>query len=206
MVYASRIVPAGVLPALVALLVFAAGAVAGTGGAQEDTGSRTLELTPVDGQEVSGTVTFTAVEGGVEVTLEVANLPESGAEYPAHIHRDATCTAGRAGQEGPVEHSLEPVVAGEDGAGAGTTMLEGVELAGLFAGETTRYVDVHAARGDEVPPGIACADLIPIRTPGGEETLHETGGISPLLPAGIVALIGIGALAVRALATRGPGR
>jgi hypothetical protein len=180
-----------------------------------------MEMIPSRDSGVSGTVTLAETESGVEVVLEVTGLPEPAAEHPAHIHRDATCIADRADMGGPVEYPLEPVVAGEAGTGTSTTALEDVTLDRLFAGETTRYVNVHAAQeGEEVPPGISCADLIPERAVAGEagdesaaagqygadgvqyaggETLRETGGMSPAVLLAVLVAAGLGLIATRRL-------
>jgi hypothetical protein len=145
--------------------------------------SQTLQLTPSRDSGVSGTATLTDVGGGVEVTLDLQGLPKDGVSHLAHIHAGATCADDRAGNGAPVEYPLETVVAQGD-AGSSTTTIPDVTLAQLFDG-TPRYVNVHAEKtGDDVPPGIACADLV-ATSGAGDNALAETGGL-PVLPAAAV--------------------
>lgn len=139
-----------------------------------------VPLSPVGGSGVSGTATFTDVDSGVEVTLDVQNLPEPGGTYLAHIH-PGTCAGepeggiddhahhhGSTGDHshvhhhngvGEIEHPLTPLVPEPGGNASGATTIEGVTVADLFS-EEDFHVNVHAeAPGSEGPPAMVCADL-----------------------------------------------
>src|SRR5918998_6726594 len=140
-------------------------------GAQED---QTMEVSLTESRDsgVSGTATFEDVEGGVEVTLEMQNLPEAGIKHINHIHAGGTCADDRAGRTAPVTIPLEAITAQEDGTGSATTTIEDVTVGQLFGEDKERFILFHArtVKGEGVPPGIACADLKP---------LPETGGTPP---------------------------
>lgn len=127
----------------------------------------TLSLTPSRDSGVSGTATLAHKSDGLEVTLNVRNLPgQPGTEYPAHIHEGGTCAEDRAGNEAPVQYPLEPVLAGRGGVGSSTTVVPDITVTQLFSG-TPKYVDIHAeTAGDEVTPGVSCADIY--TTTGGD--------------------------------------
>src|SRR5215208_7812056 len=61
-----------------------------------------VNLTESRDSGVSGTATFEDVKGGVEVTLEMQNLPEAGIKHINHIHAGGTCADDRAGRTAPV--------------------------------------------------------------------------------------------------------
>jgi LPXTG-motif cell wall-anchored protein len=153
--------------------------------AQED---QTMEVSLTQSRDsgVSGTATFEDVEGGVEVTLEMQNLPEAGIKHINHIHAGGTCADDRAGRTAPVTIPLETITAQDDGTGSATTTIEGVSVAQLFGEDKERFVLLHAEtkEGEGVPPGIACADLAP---------LPDTGGIRPatLFLAGAISILGV---------------
>jgi len=153
--------------------------------AQED---QTMEVSLTQSRDsgVSGTATFEDVEGGVEVTLEMQNLPEAGIKHINHIHAGGTCADDRAGRTAPVTIPLETITAQDDGTGSATTTIEGVSVAQLFGEDKERFVLLHAEtkEGEGVPPGIACADLAP---------LPDTGGIRPatLFLAGAISNLGV---------------
>jgi Cu/Zn superoxide dismutase len=153
--------------------------------AQED---QTMEVSLTESRDsgVSGTATFDDVEGGVEVTLEMQNLPEAGIKHINHIHAGGTCADDRAGRTAPVTIPLETITAQDDGTGSATTTIEGVSVAQLFGEVKERFILLHAEakKGEGVPPGIACADLVP---------LPDTGGIRPatLLLAGAISVLGV---------------
>jgi LPXTG-motif cell wall-anchored protein len=153
--------------------------------AQED---QTMEVSLTQSRDsgVSGTATFEDVEGGVEVTLEMQNLPEAGIKHINHIHAGGTCADDRAGRTAPVTIPLETITAQDDGTGSATTTIEGVSVAQLFGEDKERFVLLHAEtkEGEGVPPGIACADLAP---------LPDTGGIRPatLFLAGAISVLGV---------------
>jgi LPXTG-motif cell wall-anchored protein len=153
--------------------------------AQED---QTMEVSLTQSRDsgVSGTATFEDVEGGVEVTLEMQNLPEAGIKHINHIHAGGTCADDRAGRTAPVTIPLKTITAQDDGTGSATTTIEGVSVAQLFGEDKERFVLLHAEtkEGEGVPPGIACADLAP---------LPDTGGIRPatLFLAGAISVLGV---------------
>jgi LPXTG-motif cell wall-anchored protein len=156
-------------------------------GAQED---QTMEVSLTQSRDsgVSGTATFEDVKGGVEVTLEMQNLPEAGIEHINHIHAGGTCADDRAGRTAPVTIPLETITAQDDGRGSATTTIEDVSVAQLFGEDKERFILLHAEtiEGEGVPPGIACADLAP---------LPDTGGIRPatLFLAGAISVLGVAA-------------
>jgi hypothetical protein len=155
--------------------------------AQED---QTMEVSLTQSRDsgVSGTATFEDVEGGVEVTLEMQNLPEAGIKHINHIHAGGTCADDRAGRTAPVTIPLETITAQDDGTGSATTTIEDVSAGQLFGEDKERFILLHAQtiEGEGVPPGIACADLAP---------LPDTGGIRPatLFLAGAISVLGVAA-------------
>jgi predicted metal-binding membrane protein len=139
-----------------------------------------VDLAPTAGSGVSGTATFTDTDSGVEVLLEVQNLPEPGATYLSHLHPGACADdhdhhhdhshhdhdhhddhhhGGADESVGEIEEPLTPLVADPDGEASSATVIEGATVAGLFSG-TGLYVNVHAGSPDsEELPVIACGDL-----------------------------------------------
>ncbi len=112
---------------------------------------------------MSGTLRLTDTPGGVEVALNVQNLPtQSGTEHIAHMNEGGTCADDRFGSGAPVVYGLDPLYSGEDGAASSATPIAGVSFGQLFS-DLPRYVNVHAeVTGEVAPPGIACVDL-PVR-------------------------------------------
>src|SRR5918996_707718 len=155
--------------------------------AQED---QTMEVNLTQSRDsgVSGNATFQHVEGGVEVTLQMQNLPEAGIKHIHHIHAGGTCADDRAGRTAPVTIPLETITAQDDGTGSATTTIEDVSAGQLFGEDKERFILLHAEtiEGEGVPPGIACADLAP---------LPDTGGVRPatLLLAGAISVLGVAA-------------
>ena len=129
--------------------------------AQEDQTVK-VNLTQSRDSGVSGTATLEDVEGGVEVTLEMQNLPEAGIKHINHIHAGGTCAEDRAGRTAPVTIPLKTITAHKDGTGSATTIIKGVSVADLFGEDKERFILLHAKaeKGEGVPPGIACADLV----------------------------------------------
>ena len=170
-----------------ALALLAALALAASAGAQEQQSAQ-VQLTQSRDSGVSGTATFEDVEGGVEVTLQMRDLPEPGIKHINHIHAGGTCADDRAGRTAPVTIPLETITAQQDGTGSATTTIENVSAAQLFGEDKERFILLHAQtkEGEGVPPGIACADLAP---------LAETGGIRPatLLLAGAISVLAVAA-------------
>jgi LPXTG-motif cell wall-anchored protein len=173
--------------AALAITMFAALALAlsASAEAQED---QTMEVSLTQSRDsgVSGTATFEDVEGGVEVTLEMQNLPEAGIKHINHIHAGGTCADDRAGRTAPVTIPLQTITAQSDGTGSATSTIEDVSVAQLFGEDKERFILLHAEtiEGEGVPPGIACADLAP---------LPDTGGIRPstLFLAGVISVLGV---------------
>src|SRR5215208_2801172 len=172
-----------------AIAMFAALAVAlsTSAGAQED---QTVEvkLTQSRDSGVSGTARLEDVKGGVEVTLQMRNLPKPGVKHINHIHAGGTCADDRAGRTAPVTIPLKTISAQKDGTGSATTTLKDVSVAKLFGEDKERFILLHAKaeKGEGVPPGIACADLDP---------LADTGGLRPVtvLLAGALSVLGVAA-------------
>jgi hypothetical protein len=175
--------------AALAIMMFAAVALvlalSTSAGAQED---QPVEVNLTESREsgVSGTATLEDVDGGVEVTLEMQNLPEAGIKHISHIHAGGTCADDRAGRTAPATIPLEVITAQDDGTGSATTTIEDISVAQLFGEDKERFILLHAEtkEGEGVPPGIACADLAP---------LAETGGIrpAPLFLAGAILALGV---------------
>ena len=147
-----------------------------------------VQLTPSRDSGVSGTATLEDVKGGVEVRLQMRNLPEPGIKHINHIHAGGTCADDRAGRTAPVTIPLKTITAQKDGTGSATTTIKDVSVAQLFGEDKERFILLHAKtkKGEGVPPGIACADLAP---------LVDTGGVRPatLLLAGAISVSGIAA-------------
>jgi LPXTG-motif cell wall-anchored protein len=156
-------------------------------GAQEDQ-IMEVNLTQSRDSGVSGNATFQDVKGGVQVTLEMQNLPEPGIKHINHIHAGGTCADDRAGRTAPVTIPLETITAQKDGTGSATTTIEDISAAQLFGEDKERFILLHAEtkEGEGVPPGIACADLAP---------LPDTGGIrlATLFLAGAISVLGVAA-------------
>jgi hypothetical protein len=175
--------------AALAITMFAALALAlalsASAGAQEDQTVK-VNLTQSRDSGVSGTATLEDVKGGVEVTLQMRNLPEAGIKHINHIHAGGTCADDRAGRTAPVTIPLKTITAQSDGTGSATTTLKDISAAQLFGEDKERFILLHAQtkKGEGVPPGIACADLAP---------LADTGGIRPatLLLAGAISVLGV---------------
>ncbi len=194
-----------------AMALLAALALAASAGAQERQMAQ-VQLTQSRGSGVSGTATLEGVQGGVEVTLEMQGLPEAGIKHINHIHAGGTCADDRAGRTAPVTIPLKTVVAQEDGTGSATTTIEDVTMGQLFGEDKERFILLHArtVKGEGVPPGIACADLVQTATNGAslnDETtvlgsdLPGSGGATILLPAAAL-LLGTGVLSYAVLRRR----
>ena len=122
-----------------------------------------VQLTPSRDSGVSGTATLEDVKGGVKVTLQMQNLPEAGIKHINHIHAGGTCADDRAGRTAPVTIPLKTITAQGDGTGSATTTIEDVSVAQLFGEDKERFILLHAEakKGEGIPPGIACGDLVP---------------------------------------------
>jgi hypothetical protein len=195
------------------IALLAAVIVGGSAFAQED---QTMEVNLTQSRDsgVSGTATLEDVEGGVEVAVEMRGLPEPGIKHINHIHAGGTCADDRAGRTAPVTIPLETITAQGDGTGSATTTIEDVSVAQLFGEDKERFVLLHAEakEGEGVPPGIACADLVPTAAEGaslneettmmGESTtmvgdIPASGGPTLLLPtAALLVVAGVVGFAV----------
>jgi LPXTG-motif cell wall-anchored protein len=177
----------GVALAITMLFAALALALSASAEAQEDQTMK-VSLTESRDSGVSGTATLEDVKGGVEVTLEMRDLPEVGIKHINHIHAGGTCADDRSGRTAPVTIPLETITAQDDGTGSATTTIEDVSAAQLFGEDKERFILLHAEtiEGEGVPPGIACADLAP---------LPDTGGIrpAPLFLAGAISFLGVAA-------------
>ena len=140
---------------------FAAVVVGGSAFGHEAHGM-SVQLTPSRDSGVSGTATLKDVKGGVEVTLEMRDLPKAGIKHINHIHAGGTCADDRDGRTAPVTIPLETIEAQKDGTGSATTILKDVSVADLFGEDKERFILLHAKaeKGEGVPPGIACVDLV----------------------------------------------
>ncbi len=177
--------------AALAITMFAAVALAlALSASAEAQENQTVEVSLTQSRDsgVSGTATLEDVEGGVEVTLQMRDLPEAGIKHINHIHAGGTCADDRAGRTAPVTIPLETITAQNEGTGSATTTIEDISTAELFGEDKERYILFHAEtkKGEGVPPGIACADLAP---------LADTGGIRPatLLLVGAISVLGVAA-------------
>ena len=184
---------------------------AASAGAQEGKSAQ-VQLTQSRGSGVSGTAALKDVQGGVEVILKMQGLPQPGVKHINHIHAGGTCADDRAGRTAPVTIPLKTVVARQDGAGSATTTIEDVSVEQLFGEDKERFILLHAKteKGEGVPPGIACADLVRTAAKGAtsnEETtmlgsdLPGSGGAPILLPAAAL-LFGAGVLSYAVLRRR----
>lgn len=159
--------------------------------------SAEVELTPSRDSGVSGIATLTDVQEGVEVELKMRGLPEAGVEHINHIHAGGTCADDRAGRTAPVTIPLNNVVARDDGTGSATTTVADVTLAELFAADKERFVLLHAKteKGQGVPPGIACADLVPRSGNDSVDALPASGGTQPIVVLAIALVLTVGGMA-----------
>jgi len=187
------------------IALLAAVVVVGSTSAQEAQGI-SVQLTPSRGSGVSGTATLKDVKGGVKVTLQMRNLPQAGIKHINHIHAGGSCADDRAGRTAPVTIPLETITAKKDGRGSATTTIEGVSVEQLFGQDKERFILLHAKtnKGEGVPPGIACGDLVPTAAKGasltdettmmGETTMMvsdipSSGGPTILLPAAALLVV-----------------
>jgi hypothetical protein len=135
-----------------------------------------VQLTPSRASGVSGTATLEDVKGGVEVTLQMRDLPEPGIKHINHIHAGGTCADERAGRTAPVTIPLKTITAQKDGTGSATTTIEDVSADELFGEDKERFILFHAKikKGEGIPPGIACGDLVPTAAKGASLTEETT--------------------------------
>jgi hypothetical protein len=169
-----------------------------------------VHLTPSRDSGVSGTATLEDVKGGVKVTLQMQDLPQAGVKHINHIHAGGTCADDRAGRTAPVTIPLKTITAHKDGTGSATTTIDGVSVAQLFGEDKERFILLHAKtkKGEGIPPGIACADLVRPEANGassnettmmGESTMMvsdipSSGGPTIVLPTAALLLLGAGVL------------
>ena len=188
------------------IALLAALVVGGSISAQEEAQGVSVRLTQSRHSGVSGSATLEDVKGGVKVTLQMQNLPQAGIKHINHIHAGGTCADDRAGRTAPVTIPLETITAEKAGTGSATTTIEGVSVAQLFGEEKERFILLHAEakKGEGVPPGIACGDLVPTAARGpslnqgttmmGETTMMVTdipssGGPAILLPTAALLIV-----------------
>src|SRR5918992_1827257 len=126
-----RLSLSGAALAITMLLAALVLALSASAEAQEDQAME-VSLTQSRDSGVSGTATFEDVEGGVEVTLQMRDLPEPGIKHINHIHAGGTCADDREGRTAPVTIPLKPITAQQDGTGSATTTLKDVSVAKLF--------------------------------------------------------------------------
>ena len=186
------------------IALLAAVVVGGSTFAQEAQGM-SVRLTPSRDSGVSGTATLKDVKGGVKVTLQMRNLPEAGIKHINHIHAGGTCADDRAGRTAPVTIPLKTITAQKDGTGSATTTIKDVSVSKLFGEDKERFILLHAEtkKGEGIPPGVACADLVRTAANGassndkstmvGESTMMvsdipSSGGPTILLPAAALLL------------------
>ncbi len=157
----------------------------------------TLQLKPLGDSGVSGTAVLTAIEGGVQVKMNMNGLPEAGIEHINHFHGGGTCADVEAGNMAPVTVPLNPVVANEDGTGSATTTIQDVTLDELQARDQRNFILLHAEtkEGQGVPPGISCVEIPQGSGGEGVETLAATGGPQPLVLLAIPLLLILGGTA-----------
>jgi hypothetical protein len=171
-----------------------------------------VHLTPSRDSGVSGTATLKDVKGGVEVTLRMRNLPEAGIKHINHIHAGGTCADDRAGRTAPVTIPLKTITAQKDGTGSATTIIKGTSVSELFKQDKERFILLHAEtkKGEGVPPGIACADLVRTAADGASSNdksttmvsdIPSSGGPTILLPTAAL-LLGAGVLGYAVLRRR----
>src|SRR5215213_3354722 len=195
----------GVALAITMLFAALALALSASAEAQEDQ-IMEVSLTQSRDSGVSGSATLEDVKGGVKVTLKMQNLPQAGIKHINHIHAGGTCADDRAGRTAPVTIPLATITAENDGPGSATTTIEGVSVAQLLGEEKERFILLHAEakKGEGVPPGIACGDLVPTAARGpslnqgttmmGETTMMVTdipssGGPAILLPTAALLIV-----------------
>src|SRR5215212_1894663 len=143
--------------------------------AQEDQTVQ-VDLTQSRNSGVSGTATLEDVKGGVKVTLEMRDLPEAGIKHINHIHAGGTCADDRAGRTAPVTIPLKTITAHKDGTGSATTIIKDTSVSKLFKQDKERFILLHAEtkKGEGVPPGIACADLVRTAAEGASSNDEST--------------------------------
>ena len=155
-----------VLGAVVASTFFLVGCGEGASQAAQDDSAK-VELDPAEDSGVSGTATFLKTTGGVEVKLDVRDLPKPDTIYLAHIHIGSCgAEANQHGEEqgaahehegGEIEYPLSPVKSDSEGHASSTTTLWDTTMVKLFSGKP-KYVNVHAS-GQGTPRPLACANL-----------------------------------------------
>jgi Cu/Zn superoxide dismutase len=131
--------------------------------AQQSGGTKELEFAEQNNSGVSGTATLSDVDGSVEVTLNMAGLPEAGVEHINHFHGGGSCAGYEEGEDIPITIPLTSIVADQDGTGSAATTLPDVTVDRLLDQSQERIIVFHAKQeeGVVVPPPIACADVNP---------------------------------------------
>ena len=135
----------------------------------------TVTLASMNGSDTTGAATFTDTADGVEIKLNVLDLPDPNATYLTHIH-PGTCAdeqgGGKEEQQGTaqehehtgyegtneeIEYPLPPITADPRGRGSTTSVLTGLTVQRLFSGGP-KYINVHA-EGASNPLTLACGQL-----------------------------------------------
>ena len=173
----------------VVLMIASLATLALTASAWAQEGQHTeVHLSPIGDSGVSGDATLKDVNGGMEVTLNVQGLPKPGVKHINHIHAGGTCADVEAGRIPPVTIPLKTITAQQDGTGSATTFVRDVSLGQILGQYKKRLIIVHAKakQGGGVPPGITCANLVP---------LPYTGGPPPTAMLLVGAILALGASA-----------
>lgn len=90
--------------------------------------------------------------------------PGNVEDHAADDHQSADPAHGHHGEAnepaGEIEHPLMPVVAGSEGNGSSTTVMEDATVAELFSDDAEFYVNVHAesSGSEELTSGVVCGD------------------------------------------------
>ena len=120
--------------------------------------------------------------GGVEVTLEIRNLPEPGIEHINHIHTSGTCADDQAGRPAPVTIPLTTIAAQKDGTGSATTITKGASAAQPFDHNKEGFILLQAkAHVIALPVPERCEQQDDRQ--GGEEAIVRVG--NPAAPASV---------------------
>lgn len=101
----------------------------GTEGTMGQPAAAICELTPTEGNAVTGTVMFTAVEGGVKVTAHVTGLTPGNHGF--HVHENGDCSAPDAMSAGAHFNPEHMAHGGPD-----AEVRHGGDLGNLFADST----------------------------------------------------------------------
>jgi Cu/Zn superoxide dismutase len=121
---------------------------AGSTFAQEEQQGVSVQLTPSRDSGVSGTATLKDVKEGVEVTLQMRNLPEAGIKHINHIHAGGSCADDRAGRTAPV--TIPPGIACADLAPSAAKGVSLNEETTMMGERTTMVSDIPSSGGPTI--------------------------------------------------------